>query len=76
MMMLSLEIPKELEKDLDFLAQKLGLSKSALVVEAIALYLDNVEGSEIVLEKLNESDEEENIYSFEEAKRKLDLDED
>jgi RHH-type rel operon transcriptional repressor/antitoxin RelB len=70
--MISLRLPENIEKELEELIKETGVTKSAVVKEALRAYLNEVRGYYIALQRLHDKDAK--YYTTEELKKELGLD--
>ena len=69
--MLSVRLPKDIEKRLDYLAIKTGLTKTNYVREAILSCLDDLEDTYITLNRLEKPVK---TWTLEDLEKNLDVD--
>lgn len=70
-MAIAIRLPEELDSELSLLAKKMRRSKSFMVREAIAHYLEDVSDFQLGMEALGST---KRIYSSEEVRKELGLD--
>ncbi len=67
--MASVRLPKKLESEIEKIARKTGVTKTQIFKEAISLYLAEVRGCYIALERLH--DKKAKYYTLEEVEKDL-----
>ena len=67
--MISIRLPKDLEKKLDILAQSTKRSKSFYVKEALTRYLEDIEDYYVALERFSQPGSD--YYTTEEVKKEI-----
>jgi len=67
--MISIRLPKDLEKKLDILAQSTKRSKSFYVKEALTRYLEDIEDYYVVLERFSQPGSD--YYTTKEVKKEI-----
>ncbi|KTD21285.1 DUF6290 family protein [Legionella londiniensis] len=70
-MAIAIRLPEELEKELSMVAKKMRRSKSFMVREAISHYLEDIRDYQEATDALKNT---ERLYSFEEVRKELGLD--